>query len=199
MKTLIPVLIIFNIAFDLSCVAQKSIQTLKSENLRAIPDYSKKNNLKKSKSKVEAHRTYSLNDCSCITPTEYANLLKNEAANFVRSLDGSTYEGTKNGIKMRGYLLRIDITTDNAGIPEDNITALALDGDDNLWIGTANSGIVVGTGELIKPFKTHPINTQELNIFSISHDKKGCIWVTYANGGMECFKNETPVYYFPIE
>ena len=195
MKTLIIILIFFNTALDHHCTAQNLTPNSKLENLQVNPKYREKHNLKMSKSKQEVHQIYTVNDCSCSTAAEYSNLFDNKASNFVKSAAGPTYEGTKNGIKMRGYSTRVNISTENSRIPENNITTLALDDRDNLWIGTYSSGIVVGTGNPIKPFRTHTITTQELHIYSISIDGAGCVWVTYKSGGMECFKNEISVFY----
>ncbi len=127
---------------------------------------------------------------------EYYKLDNNPAKNCAHTSDGKSYTGTKNGIKMCDVSSTIIISTENSNLPENNITALALDKDEHLWIGTFSSGIVIGVGACIKPYKIKPIKTRDSNIYSISVDEKGRVWVTFRNGGIECFRNGKSIAYF---
>jgi len=127
--------------------------------------------------------------------TEKNNSETNSPNNYVRSYNGYTYKGSKNGIKMWDQYAYIDISTDNSNIPENNVTALYMDGD-NLWIGTNSSGIVIGFGYPIKPFRTRILVTHEKKIYSITNSQ-GCVLITYQSGGVECFRNEISVAYYP--
>jgi hypothetical protein len=136
-----------------------------------------------------------LNDCSLMARSDY-RLPDNYASNFVGMEDGQTYTGTKNGIIMWDNYSVIRITTENSKIPENNITTLALDNEDQLWIGTAGSGIVLGTGTDVKPFKIQVIQSYDLQVVSISVDATGLVWAVYKNGGLECFLDGISCQYF---
>jgi len=137
------------------------------------------------------------NDCSRVIRADY-RLPKDYSSNYVELLNGHTYTGSKAGIKMWDNYADIWITTENSNIPENNITALALDDDDHLWIGTKSSGIVIGTGDDVKPWKIQSVQTRDQHIKSISTGY-GCVWVVFANGGIECFLNGISCAYFPNE
>ncbi len=114
---------------------------------------------------------------------------------FVQTRD-QIYTGTPKGIRLWDGSARIDITTENSKLPENNITALALDKDQNLLIGTSASGMVKGYGQSIKPFKLKPIKTHNFSIVSITPDDQGFVWVLYRTGCFECFENDIPYAFF---
>lgn len=116
--------------------------------------------------------------------------------NFVKMHGGQTYTGSDSGILMWDNYSLIRITTDNAHLPENNITALVLDHEDQLWIGTCSSGIVIGKGVDIMPFRILPVQTHDLFIASIFAGSEGFVWVTYRNGGIECFLDGISCKYF---
>jgi ligand-binding sensor domain-containing protein len=116
---------------------------------------------------------------------------------YVRTANGQTYTGSKDGIKMWDGYANIRITTENSHIPENHISALALDEYGDLWIGTYSSGIVIGVGESVKPFKIKHIPTHDQDIFSITMVGGGLVWVTFRNGGIECFRDRISYGYFP--
>lgn len=119
--------------------------------------------------------------------------------NIARTSDGRIYTGKREGIKMQDASSSILISKDNADIPENNVSALALDRNHHLWIGTYSSGVVIGIGKDIKPFKIKLVKTRELKVFSISVDENGLVWVTYRNGGIECFKDDISYAYYPAQ
>jgi hypothetical protein len=122
--------------------------------------------------------------------------LDHSPINKVITCDGKKYTCSKKGINIHDGSFIYRITTDNANIPEDNITALAIE-DDNLWIGTYKHGIVIGTGHTYKPYKTKIVLTHDLQIFSIVKGKHDGMWVTYRNGGYEYFLDGITFAYFP--
>jgi ligand-binding sensor domain-containing protein len=122
--------------------------------------------------------------------------LDHSPINKVITYDGKKYTCSKKGINIHDGSFIYRITTDNANIPEDNITALAIE-DDNLWIGTYTHGIVIGTGHTYKPYKTKIVLTHDLQIFSIVKGKHDGMWVTYRNGGYEYFLDGITFAYFP--
>ena len=128
---------------------------------------------------------------------EHYKLASDYVSNSVTSEIGHTYTGSKKGIDLWDNYTHIEITTDNTHIPENNVTALALDKNNHLWIGTKNSGIVIGVGKDIKPYKVRPLATHDKCVSSISIDKDGLMWVVYQNGGLECFKDCISHAYFP--
>ena len=196
MKTLFIVLIIFNIALDYNCTPHKSISNLKLENPSSIPDYSERNIVKNQKTDPGLNQ---IDMISHVSPQILAREYKKydqPVRNSVETLEGQTYIGTKNGIRLDAYLLNIWITTDNSHIPEDHVTAMALDDHNNLWIGTYSAGIVIGIGKHIKPYKSRAVQTHDLDIANI-FCAGGHVWVTYRNGGYECFQNEISIAYFP--
>ncbi len=110
--------------------------------------------------------------------------------------DLHTYTGSQKGITLWDGSARIEITTENSDIPENNITALAIDKDHNLLIGTYGSGMVKGYGRSIKPWKIKPIITQESCVTSINVDTQGLVWVLYQSGCFECFENDVSYAFF---
>lgn len=115
----------------------------------------------------------------------------------VETHDGQRYVGSIKGISFWDGYSNLPFTTDNSGIPENNITALAVDDQNNLWIGTNSKGIVKGFGKSFKPYKTKTIPTHDLNIYSIVSAGNGDVWVTYQDGGFEYFQNGVSEAYFP--
>lgn len=127
----------------------------------------------------------------------YSGLPQNFVSVFVRTVDGQSYKATTKGIRMWDYSTYITISTENSHLPENNVTALALDLEENLWIGTYSSGVVKGIGDPIKPYRVRPIKTRDQNILSIYADEYGFIWIFFQNGGIECFRKDISYAYFP--
>lgn len=197
MKTCFIAQIIFITSFVNPGITQELKITNKSNGQNVKNETSKSDRSNDDNSDHNLNSTDSLSDNYQMLLEEYYKLPDIKDINFIRTSDGKTYEGTKNGIKMCDGSSTIIITTENSNIPEDNITALALDKDNHLWIGTLNSGIVIGVGGCIKPYKIKPIKTRGLNIYSISTDEKGRVWVEYKNGEIECFRDGKSIAYFP--
>jgi|GEM_PF-3471046 len=114
----------------------------------------------------------------------------------IETREGQRYVGSNKGISVWDGYSNLSFTTDNSGIPENNVTALALDGKNNLWIGTNSKGIVKGIGNPFKPYKTKIIPTHDLEIYSIVSEESGDIWVTYRDGSFEYFQNGLSKAYF---
>ena len=155
-----------------------------------------KNSIHTKKEKENYRLQYFFNDCSLITREDYGQP-GTYSSNIVKLKTGQTYRGTSKGIIMWDNYTIINITTENSHIPQNSITALALDEDDQLWIGTKDAGIVIGYGNPIKPFKTIPVRTRDQHITSIFSDSCGLVWVVYKHGGIECFLQGISCSYFP--
>jgi ligand-binding sensor domain-containing protein len=198
MKTYLLKLVLLFITLSPFLTAQEEyplLKLLESEKDNPKPRQTPKSYRNKKDQRVKLN--YSVfNDCSQVTRADYC-LCKDYSSNYVELPEGQTYTGTKNGILMWDNYTDIWITTENSNIPENNITALALDHDDQLWIGTKDSGIVIGTGDVVKPWRIQSVRTRDQHIVSISADVHGYVWVVYANGGIECFLNGISCTYFP--
>jgi len=178
-------------------------QTYKKDYVSTSPD-SNTNQVKSAKlnqKKINAdlyHQHKFLNNCAGLTRADYT-IPADYTSTFVQITEWQSYRGTRSGIIMTDSGSAIRITTENSKIPENNITALALDQDDQLWIGTNSSGIAIGTGNDVMPFRTHPVQTRDQHIRSIAVDEAGLVWVVYKNGGIECFLDGISCSYFPNE
>ncbi len=126
-----------------------------------------------------------------------SKLPSNRITSIACSKNGNAYIGTPAGILMWDNYADLVITSENADIPEDHVTALFIDADDNLWIGTMNSGVVKAIGKDIKPYKSIPLMTSDNHIYSITVDNLDRIWVGYHNGGLECLANTNNTFYPP--
>lgn len=140
------------------------------------------------------HQRRFINDCNDVRKTD-CHMPANYTSNIVQIGGGTSYTGTTKGIILWDNYTNISITTDNAHIPENNITALALDDDGQLWIGTYSSGVVIGTGHDIKPFRIEHVQTHNIYVVSI-YVEAGLVWVAYQNGGLECFINGISCRYY---
>jgi hypothetical protein len=136
-----------------------------------------------------------INDCDRVTKAS-CQIPPNYKSNFAKVAGGQTYTISTSGINMWDNYTSISITTDNARIPSNNITALAVDEDDQLWIGTYGAGVVIGYGTDVKPFKIQHVQTHNLFVASIHVDAE-LVWVKYSNGALECFLNGISCRYFP--
>ena len=198
MKTHIVKLIILFTILSPSLIAQEEYPLLKeleeSEESIGRDEIPKSYRIRKNQRVKKDNSIF--NDCSCVTKADY-HLPNGYTSNFVKMPNGQTYTGSKKGILMWDKYAKIQISTENSKIPENNITALALD-DDQLWIGTKNSGIVIGIHDDVKPFRVIYVQTREQNIVSISNGYN-YMWVVYASGGIECFLNGISCAYFPME
>jgi len=192
MKPLIYFLAFFFTILTISIQAQRNNMVSPPFGYTPLDDTNKSDN-----SPQELKRPDTLNDNNQLLLKENYKLPAKDYINFARTDDGKTYTGTKNGIIMYDGSSNIRISIENSNIPENNITALARDRDDHLWIGTYSSGIVIGIGDCIKPFKIKVVKTHDQNILAISSDGKGLVWVTFRNGGIECFLNGVSYAYFP--
>lgn len=180
-----------------SCDAQNRASKLNTHYIIAKSPKDKTAILIPDVPKQDLMLTENVSDIHWILSQKNSPLVKKAPTTFVEDRNGRTYKATKNGILMSGSLTSMLITDDSANIPENNITALELDNQGHLWIGTYKSGVVLGIGRSIIPFKIKAIITHENNVFSIFVDQKGFVWVVYRNGGLECFQNDVSVAYFP--
>jgi ligand-binding sensor domain-containing protein len=196
MKILIMQMFFLAQTITISIIGQSSLlsNTESSPETTLVSD-EKRNPLQKNTYEAYYNQHKFPNDCGTKTKSDY-KMPANYVSNFVQMYDGQSYTGSKNGIIMWDNYAIIRITTDNSKIPENNITALALVDGDQLWIGTYNSGIVIGTGKDVKPFKIQAIQSHDLQVASISVDASGLVWVVYKNGGIECFLNGISCSYF---
>ena len=199
MKTLIFILSFFTLTLAIPALAQRKY-------ILVFPPYTNEDyNHPELFGESLDNSNHKLNTADSLSDTYFLLLRENyklpdhHDINFACTDDGKTYRGTKKGIYMCDGSSTILISTENSNIPENNITALARDQNDHLWIGTYNSGIVIGLGKCIKPYKTKPFLTHDQDILAIYADDKGFVWVTFRNGGIECFQNGISYFYLPKE
>ena len=197
MKTFTIILVYILQTFGLPSIAQESKTESRADHYiiktAAIKDYA----LIYDSTDLELKPTRNPGDKDQLLIKAYTALPKIFTSNFVITADGQSYEGTKKGIVMWDNSAYINISTENSHLPEDHITTLALDLEENLWIGTYSSGVVKGIGDPVKPFKIRPIQTREPYIQSIYADEYGFVWIFFRNGGFECFRNGSSYVYFP--
>jgi ligand-binding sensor domain-containing protein len=118
-----------------------------------------------------------------------SDLPSDQVTSIACTEDGQVYIGTKKGILLWDNFVYLRITSENSHLPDNHITAMVADRNGELWIGTCNEGLVIATANPIKPFRLHPIQTNNENIHSISIDPHGDLWVAFQNGGFACLRN----------
>ena len=77
---------------------------------------------------------------------------------------------------------------ESEGLPELNIRALFMDSNDNLWVGTSDSGLaVLEKGSLkFKVFQTKDGISSD-RIFGIQEDSSGKLWIGTIGGGVNIY------------
>jgi len=116
---------------------------------------------------------------------------------LVCSQEGYLYIGTAKGLLLWNNKKSILITASNSSIPSNHITALAIDQEDNVWIGTKGGGMVkfVDIGKDPPCFQSVP--TADKNIYTITVDAKGYVWVVFQGGAIDYYKNGISFACFP--
>ena len=72
--------------------------------------------------------------------------------------------------------------TSNSGLPSDNLTALAVDSSNNIWIGTEEHGVTKYDGVDWFTYNTSNSGLPSNNINSVLADQSGNLWIGTNNG-----------------
>ncbi len=119
---------------------------------------------------------------------ENSNLPNNHVTSIACTRAGCAFIGTQKGIliwdNQSFHLMNIQSINFSCL----NITALAVDRNEDVWIGSPSAGLVKSTGGIKKLLNIHPVQTCDKNIYSITIDPKGCVWVAFRNGIIEYFQ-----------
>jgi ligand-binding sensor domain-containing protein len=67
-------------------------------------------------------------------------------------------------------------TTSNSGLPNNNVTSIAIDGQGNLWIGTWGSSVVKFDG-VNWTVHSPPVQLSLHTLIVVIADREGNIWV----------------------
>jgi ligand-binding sensor domain-containing protein/signal transduction histidine kinase len=95
--------------------------------------------------------------------------------------DGELWIGTKRGLVRWGD--RPTLYTSPGVLPDTHVTALALDTEEGLWIGTRYGGLVRFGTRHITPLGT-PEGLSDDLVWSIYQDRQGAIWIA-TDGGLD--------------
>ena len=109
--------------------------------------------------------------------------------------DGTLYVATDDGL----YAIKDDKVVkyaENEGLPELNIRALYMDSNDNLWVGTSDSGLAVlkKGSRKFKVFQTKDGISSE-RIFGIQEDSSGKLWIGTIGGGVNIYDGKKFYHY----
>jgi ligand-binding sensor domain-containing protein len=85
------------------------------------------------------------------------------------------------GVSWKVYNFR------NSGLPSDSILAIAIDGQDNKWIGTWGGGLVKFDGVSWKVYNTSNSGLPDNDIYAIAIDGQGNKWIGTDGGGLAKF------------
>jgi hypothetical protein len=72
----------------------------------------------------------------------------------------------------------------NSGLPSNRIWPIAVDSQDNVWIGTADRGVAIYNGSTWKTFDTSNSGLADNAINFIAVDVDGSIWIAAQSGGL---------------
>lgn len=114
--------------------------------------------------------------------------LANHRSSMARTIVQSNKITTIN-LALQDTSIWVDFTTKNSMLPSNNITTIALDQDNRLWVGTANKGIVVIRGESWQIINTSNANLPSDNITTIEVDKNNAVWIGTDKGLVEYRNN----------
>jgi len=120
----------------------------------------------------------------------YSLLKKNEPiqVNTIRQdKTGFIWFGTNKGLfKFDGITLKRFAKSD--GLSNDNVTAIAQDSTERIWIGHKNGTISILTQDSIESFSPRE-GTPTKEISDILFDHNGILWISTLNDGLYYFKN----------
>lgn len=109
----------------------------------------------------------------------------NNVWNIIQDKEGFIWLATDKGlIKYDG--LSIKVYDEKSGLPERYITCLAIDQEENLWLGTRSSGYVKYDGN---KFTNYPIDSIALDkqVSKITFDQNNILWSAVQFGGVVKF------------
>ena len=129
---------------------------------------------------------------------------------YVTSIDqdslGFLWFGTQNGlVKYDGYIFReYRYKQDDTNSISDNwITNIAIDKENNLWVGTGGKGVskITPTEKIIRyPFDVNDGTGLNASFVSdIMVDKGGTIWFATTGGGLSCYSKITDKFKYYIK
>ena len=78
-------------------------------------------------------------------------------------------------------------STNNSGLPSNNISALSIASNGNIWIGTAGGGLAKFDGTDWVTYTTANSGLPDNNITSLAADSDGIIWIGTDGGGLAKF------------
>lgn len=103
---------------------------------------------------------------------------------YVRTIVESNRE-TKVILTLQDTSIWVDYTTKNSELPSNNITALAVDLDNRVWVGTALEGLVTIKGSNWEFINKSNSNLPSDSIRVINVDKQNTIWIGTSEGLVE--------------
>jgi hypothetical protein len=122
-----------------------------------------------------------------------SNLPSNQVTSITCTKEGITLIGTQKGVVQCDNKTNFLLHRLYLNLPDHHITALTVDSNDDIWMGTANGGLLKSSGEKKNTLNLHAVHTRNKNIFSLSVDPQGSVWVVFQNGVIEYFqKGNTP-------
>jgi hypothetical protein len=119
-----------------------------------------------------------------------SNLPDNHVTSLACTQDGITYIGTRKGLLVWESTKSYLVTTENSNLQDNKISALALTADSVIWIGTSDGGLGKSKGRLNEIFSIQPVDTANKNIYSLSVDPNGYIWVAFLDGSFTYFRHD---------
>jgi ligand-binding sensor domain-containing protein len=82
----------------------------------------------------------------------------------------------------------------NSGMQSSHVTALAIDHDQNLWVGTADKGLIRFDGNYWSQYNLNTLYTVAGRINSIAVDNEGMVWVGTQNSQLVKFTGSQIIY-----
>ncbi len=130
-----------------------------------------------------------------------ANFPSNTVVDVVKDGQGAIWAATNWGLCRYADGSWSFFQEDNSGLPNNNISCLAVDSLDRIWVGTVTAGIGVfdGSDWTYLDGSNSPIVTE--GVRSITHDHRGWVWIG-TELGLHCWTgaewrlyNDTPQSY----
>lgn len=128
---------------------------------------------------------------SCANTTQFNGLADNAVKTIYKDENDYYWYGTANGISIMKNNKTIQITK-KEGLKNANITEIKKY-KGTYWIGTEDGLAQISTNDY-KKFRIDFLNEDDglagKEVSSITHDKKGNVWVSFADGGLTLFKEK---------
>ena len=102
--------------------------------------------------------------------------------------NGNKWVGTEGGglAKFDGTTWMV-YSSFNSGLPDNNISSIAIDGSGNKWIGTEDSGLAKFDGIAWTVYTTSNSGLSDNNVSSLGIDGNGTKWIGTEDGGLAKF------------